>query len=87
MATSFTASVSIDTVTRPDETRPPLALSSVGARPRRQTSFPPLVVEAVPVEDDANDSLDELMQEIDRRMVDDSTHPEQRAEVHDPVVD
>ena len=41
----------------------------------------------VPVEDDANDSLDELMQEIDRQMVDDSTHPEQRAEVPDPVVD
>ena len=40
----------------------------------------------VPVEDDAND-VDELTQEIDAQMVDDSTHPEQCAEVNDPVVD
>ena len=41
----------------------------------------------VPVEDDANDPLQELMQEIDRQIVDERTHPEERAEVPDPVVD
>ena len=56
--------------------------SAIGRRGGARGSNDP-----VPVEDDANDSLDELMQEIDRQMVDDSTHPEQRAEVPDPVVD
>ena len=93
MVTSFTLSASIDTVTRPGGTRPPLALSSVLARPR-QDSFSHKVEsgqgsnDPAPVQDDADvNDVNELINEIEAQMVDDSTHREQRVEINDPVVD
>ena len=89
-----TLSASIDTVTRPGGTRPPLALSSVLARPR-QDSFSHKVErrargsnDPAPVQDDADvNDVNELINEIEAQVVDDSTHREQRVEINDPVVD
>ena len=94
MVTSFTLSASIDTVTRPGGTRPPLALSSVLARPRQDSfshkverrpgaAMTLLLFKMMPMSNDVN----ELINEIEAQVVDDSTHREQRVEINDPVVD